>query len=91
MNNSRTWTLRGLAAQGLSVQSTNNGTITVRDQYETLDMWNGNHLGSSMISTGMKGTPRQGIWPNSASAILVKTLTLTAPPRATIAARARAM
>jgi hypothetical protein len=31
-------------------------------------MWNGNHLGSSIISTGIYGTPRHGSSPNNASA-----------------------
>ena len=51
-NSSRTVTPLGLAAVTLSVERTNSGTITVRDQYETLRMWNGNHAGRSMISTG---------------------------------------
>ncbi len=31
----------------------NSGTITVRDQYDTLSMLKGNQRGISMISTGM--------------------------------------
>ncbi len=43
-------------------------------------MWNGNQRGSSMHSTGMTGTARQGTWPNSAMAMRVKTLAFAAPP-----------
>ena len=46
-------TPRGFFASGLRVQRMNSGTITVRDQYDTLSRWNGNQRGSSMISTGM--------------------------------------
>ena len=56
-------TPRGLIAFGLSACSTSSGTITVRAQYEILSMWNGNHFGSSMISTGMTGTLCQRITP----------------------------
>ena len=84
-------TRRGFAARARNVHRTNSGTITVRDQYDTLLMWKGNHFGSSMISTGMKGTPRQGIWPNSASVMCVKTLAWAAPPRASTASRALTM
>ena len=34
--------------------------MTVRAQYEILSRWNGNQRGSSMISTGITGTARQG-------------------------------
>ena len=44
-----------------------------------------------MISTGMTGTARHGTSPNSASRMRVKTLQRRAPPRARIAARARAI
>ena len=44
-----------------------------------------------MISTGITGTARQGTMPKKASVVLVKTLTLTAPPAARIASRARTM
>ena len=44
-----------------------------------------------MISIGIAGTARQGMKPNSASMILVKTLARAAPPRERIASRARAM
>ena len=54
-------------------------------------MWNGDHIGSSMISTGSTGTLRQVSTPNSASRKRVKTLLLTAPPRERIASRARTM
>ena len=50
-------------ACGLSACSTSSGTITVRAQYEILSMWNGNHFGSSMISTGITGTLFHGITP----------------------------
>ena len=43
-------------------------------------MWNGNQRGSSMISTGMTGTARQGTCLNNARVILVKTLQRAAPP-----------
>ena len=66
----------GLFARGFSASSTSSGTITVRAQYEILSMWNGNHLGSSMISTGITGTARHGTTPNSASRKRVKTLLL---------------
>ena len=36
-------------------------------------MWKRNHRGNSMISTGVNGTPDQGIWPKSARVIRVKT------------------
>ncbi len=38
--------------------------MTVRLQYEILSRWNGNHFGSSMISTGITGTARHGMNPN---------------------------
>ena len=50
-------------ARGLSASSTSSGTMTVRLQYEILSRWNGNHFGSSIISTGIIGTARQEIWP----------------------------
>src|ERR1700722_1928281 len=81
--------LRGFLARGLYVQRMNNGTITVRDQYETLSRWNGNQLGINMISTGMYGTARHGTSPNNASAIRVNTFERAAPPRWRIATRAR--
>ena len=43
-------------------------------------MWKGNQRGSTMISTGTTGTPLQGIDPNSASRLRVKTLLCAAPP-----------
>ena len=58
-NSSSICTPRGLFAFGLSACSTSSGTITVRAQYEILSRWNGNQLGSSMISTGITGTLRQ--------------------------------
>ena len=54
-------------------------------------MWNGNHFGSSMISTGITGTARHVTKPNSASMKRVNTFEAAAPPRARIAARARRM
>ena len=81
----------GLRAFGLSACKTSSGTIKVRDQYETLERWNGNHRGSNMISTGITGTVRQGSTPKSASRNRVKTLLSAAPPRARIASRARRM
>ena len=83
-------TPRGLRARGRSAISTSSGTITVRDQYDTFDRWNGNHSGRCMISSGITGTARHGTWPNSASCARVKTLVRSAPPAARIAARARA-
>ena len=43
-------------------------------QYEILSRWNGNHRGSSMISTGITGTARHGTMPYSASRQRVNTL-----------------
>ncbi len=81
----------GFFALGLSACSTSSGTITVRAQYEILSMWNGNHFGSSMISTGITGTARHVVTPNSDSRTRVNTLLCSAPPRARIASRARVM
>ncbi len=47
--------------------------------------------GSSMISTGIVGTPFQSYSPKSARRILQKTLALAGPPIARIRARARSM
>ncbi|MCY1227642.1 hypothetical protein D9M72_399230 [compost metagenome] len=63
----------------------------MRAQYETLDRWNGNQRGSSMISTGIIGTADHGITPYSASSVRVNTLLASAPPMAWMAWRARAM
>ena len=81
-NNSSMRMFFGLRARGFSAISTSSGTMTVRLQYEILSRWNGNHFGSSMISTGITGTARHGMKPNSASSSLVKTLDRAAPPRA---------
>ncbi len=89
LNNSGTCTPRGLRARGFSAISTSSGTITVRDQYDTLSRWNGNHLGSSTSSTGISGTARHGTSPYKASCARVNTLLRSAPPAARIAARAR--
>ena len=62
-NSSSIVTPRGLIALGFSACNTSSGTITVRAQYEILSMWNGNHFGSSMISTGITGTLFQRITP----------------------------
>ncbi len=43
-------------------------------------MWNGNQRGSTMISTGITGTPVHGTAPKSASRLRVKTLLCEAPP-----------
>ena len=59
-NSSGIATPRGLRARGFSAISTSSGTITVRDQYDTLLRWKGNQRGSSMISTGITGTARHG-------------------------------
>src|SRR6185369_16901204 len=67
MNSSSMRIPLGLRACGFSAISTSNGAITVRDQYDTLFMWNGNHNGKCMISTGITGTEVQGSAPNSAS------------------------
>ncbi|MNQ92615.1 hypothetical protein D3C85_1080460 [compost metagenome] len=83
--------LRGLRARGRRLFSTSSGTITVRAQYETLERWNGNHCGSSMISTGIIGTACHGITPYRASRVRVKTLLASAPPMPWMAARARRM
>ncbi len=82
---------RGLRACGRSAISTSSGTMTVRDQYDTLDRWKKNHRGRCMISTGITGVARQGTWPNSASWMRVNTLLRSAPPIARMHARARAM
>ena len=82
---------RGFFARGFSAISTTSGTITVRDQYETLPRWNGNHFGSSISSTGIAGTARHGTSPQRASSERVNTLLRSAPPCARIASRARAM
>src|SRR5712691_6242022 len=73
-NSSATVTPRGFLAVGRSAISTRSGTRTVRDQYEILSMWNGNQLGSSMISTGITGTARHGTSPHRARVIRVNTL-----------------
>ena len=72
-------------AAGARASSTSSGTITVRDQYDTLLRWNGNHSGRCMISTGITGTARHGTWPNSASWARVNTLARSAPPAARMA------
>ncbi len=84
-------TPRRLRARGRSAISTTSGTITVRDQYDTLSRWNGNQCGSSTSSTGMHGTACQGTSPYSASCARVNTLVRSAPPAARMACRARAM
>ena len=78
-------------ASGRFAFSTSSGTITVRAQYDTFDRWNGNHCGSSMISTGIIGTARHGIAPYSASWMRVNTFDISAPPIAWMARRARCM
>ena len=90
-NSSATATLRGLRATGRSAISTSSGTITVRDQYDTFERWNGNHSGRCMISSGITGTARHGTWANRASWARVNTLLRSAPPAVRIACRARAM
>ena len=85
------FTPRGLIAFGFSACSTSSGTITVRAQYEILSRWNGNHFGSSMISTGITGTECQRTTPNSESSARVNTFDFTPPPRLRIASRARRM
>ena len=82
---------RGFRARGRCVMRIRSGTMTVRDQYETLLRWNGNPRGSNMISTGISGTERHGTWPNSAKVMRVHTLERAAPPRVSIASRARRM
>ena len=62
-----------------------------RAQNEILKRLNGNQRGACISSTGMTGTARHGTMPNSASVILVNTLTFTAPPAAMMASRARTM
>ena len=62
-NSSSIVTPRGFCARGFNACSTSNGTMTVRAQYEILSMWNGNHFGSSMISTGITGTLLHGMTP----------------------------
>ena len=84
------WRAAGLPVT-MDVPEPQGGTITVRPQYEILSMWNGNQRGSSMISTGMTGTLRHGMMPNSESRMRVKTFACAAPPRARMASRARRM
>ena len=91
VNSSAMPTPRGLRACGLWAITTSSGTTTVRDQYEILEMWTGDHDGRLRISTGITGTPRQGIWPNRASRMRVNTLQRAAPPWASTASRARFM
>ena len=50
-----------------------------------------NGVGSSMISTGMVGTPFQSYSPNRASKILQKTLASAGPPIARMRAPARSI
>src|SRR5581483_4269229 len=45
-NNSRMSTRRGFWARNFKLHKIANGTITVRDQEETLVRWNGNHRGN---------------------------------------------
>ena len=71
---------RGLRARGFSAISTSSGTITVRDQYDILSRWNGNHCGSSMISTGITGTARHGTCRTAPAGTRVNTLVRSAPP-----------
>ncbi len=84
-------TPRGLRARGRSAVNTSNGVTTVRDQYDTLSRWNGNHRGRCTISMGITGTARHGTWPKSARAMRVKTLHFAAPPKCSTHARAPAM
>ena len=79
----------GFFASGFSAAITISGTIMVRAQYEILLRWNGDHIGSSMISIGITGTARQVSTPKKASKNRVNTLPLAAPPRERIASRAR--
>ena len=90
-NSSGMCTSLGLRAFGRSAISASNGTITVRDQYDTLDRWKKNHFGKCMISTGITGTARHGTWTNRASWMRVNTLQRSAPPAARMATRARVM
>ncbi len=90
-NSSSIRTPFALRARGFFAIITSSGTMTVRLQYEILSRWNGNQFGSSMISTGITGTARHGTKPNSASMMRVKTFARAAPPRASIASRARRM
>ena len=88
-NSSSIRTPRGLRATGRFAFSTSSGTITVRAQYDTFDRWNGNHFGSSMISTGIIGTAYHVTTPNSASRMRVNTFAASAPPWARMHSRAR--
>ncbi len=72
LNSSSMRTRRGLRASGRLALSTSSGTMTVRAQYDTFDRWNGNHIGSSVISTGIIGTARHDTTPKSASWMRVK-------------------
>ena len=64
--------------------------MTVRDQYETSSRLKYDQRGSSMISTGIAGTPRQSYSPKSASRIFVKTSASTGPPAVADARAGRA-
>ena len=46
--------------------STNSGTMTARDQYETFSMWNGAHFGMSIASGRIQGVARHGTCSNRA-------------------------
>src|SRR5262245_25994905 len=76
---------------GLASSRSSSGTITVRDQYETSSRLKYDQRGSSMISTGIDGTPAQSYSPNNASRIFVNTLASTGPPHARIRVRAATM
>ena len=82
---------RGLRARGFNAARTRSGTITVRDQYETLSMWKGAHLGRSNASTRITGTARHGTCPNKARVKRVNTLQRAAPPCLRMALRAHVM
>src|SRR5262252_8837006 len=57
----------GRRVTGLASIKIRRGTITVRDQYDTSRRLKYDQRGSSMISTGMAGTPDHAYSPNRAS------------------------
>ncbi len=65
--------------------------MTVRDQYDTSWRLKYDHRGSSMISTGIAGTPDQSYSPKTASRTFVKTLASGGPPRSRTKRRAAAI
>ena len=80
-----------ICTTGRLAKMISNGTMTQRDQYDTLLRLKNHHLGRYTISTGMAGTVRHGIWPKIAKVIRVNTFTASAPPFARTQFRVRAI